>query len=138
VLYNGFAITSLLGRVQGLFEDKREEFTDELEGRDYDEHGTAMMENIHESIGLVGIRPSQLDDEIKDFLDFLAMRHSKSLDEVVYKDFLKALDPDYNYIEDKKPIWETSGKDSYLPYEPSSDEGELESERSPPKSERKA
>jgi len=57
-LYNGFAITSLLGRLQGLFEEIRREFAEELESRDYDEHGTAMMENIHESMGLVGLRPS--------------------------------------------------------------------------------
>ena len=65
-------------------------------------------------------------------MNFLAMRHSKNLDEVVYKDFIAALDPDYSYIEDKKSIWESAS-----PYEPSSDEGELDSERSPIKSEAK-
>jgi len=66
-------------------------------------------------------------------MNFLAMRHSKSLEEVAYKDFVNALDPDYSYIDDKKSIW--LGKENQLPYDPSSDEGELESERSPPKSE---
>jgi hypothetical protein len=110
VLYNGFAITSLLSRVQGLFDDQREEFADELEGRDYDDLGTATMPEIYEAMGLVGLHPDQFDQEITDFMNFLAIRHSKSLDEVVYKDFVKALDEDYNYIEDKKSIWLVTGK----------------------------
>ena len=95
------------------------------------------MENIYESMGLVGLHPDQFDSEITDFMNFLAIRHSKSLEEVVYKNFVAALDPDYSYIEDKKSIWLVTGKgeENQLPYEPSSDEGELESERSPPKSE---
>jgi hypothetical protein len=105
VLYNGFAITSLLGRVQGLFDELREEFADELVGRDYDDLGTASMESIYESMALVGLHPNQFDEEITDFMNFLALRHSKSLEEVAYKDFVKALDPDYSYIEDKKSLW---------------------------------
>ena len=101
VLFNGFAITSLLGRVQGLFEDQREEFLEDLEGRDYDDEGTATMESIYESMALVGLHPNQFDSEITDFMNFLALRHSKSLEEVVYKDFAAALDPDYSYIDDK-------------------------------------
>lgn len=95
------------------------------------------MESIYESMALVGLHPNQFDSEITDFMNFLAMRHSKSLEEVAYKDFVKALDPDYSYIDDKKSIWETTkpGQENQLPYDPSSDEGELESERSPPKSE---
>lgn len=137
MLYNGFAITSLLGRVQGLFDEQREEFADELEGRDYDDLGTAPMESIYESMALVGLHPNQFDSEITDFMNFLALRHSKSLEEVSYKDFVRALDPDYSYIEDKESIWLSTGPGevAQLPYEPSSDEGELESERSPPKSE---
>jgi hypothetical protein len=70
-------------------------------------------------------------------MNFLAMRHSKNLNEVVYKDFCAALDPDYSYLEDKKSIWDKDSSPSGGDYEPSSDEGELESERSPPKSETK-
>ena len=55
------------------------------------------------------------------------MRHSKNLDQVLYKDFIRALDPDYSYIDDKKSIWEKK-----QPYEPSSDE-----ESTPKKSEGK-
>jgi len=93
-----------------LFDDQREEFADELEGRDYDDLGTATMEEIYEAMGLVGLHPDQFDSEITDFINFLAIRHSKSLEEVVYKDFVKALDPDYSYIEDKKSVWLVTGK----------------------------
>lgn len=54
------------------------------------------------------------------------MRHSKSLNKVVFGDFLAAFEEDYNYLEDKKSIWET-GSDAY---EPSSEEDEMESEPS--------
>ena len=92
---------------------------------------------MHRSMALLRLDPEQLDPELIDFMNFLAMRHSKSLDEIVYKDFVKALDNDYSYIDDKKSIWLTPspGEENQLPYDPSSDEGELESERSPPKSE---
>ena len=43
---------------------------------------------------------------------------------------MKVLDEDYNMIDDKKSIWEQEEE-----YAPSSDQGELESERSPEKEE---
>ena len=73
--------------------------------------------------------PESFDEEIRDFLYFLAFRHSKSLEEIQYKDFMKVFDEDYSFIEDKKSIWESKLPDgSPAPdYEPSSDDGELES-----------
>ena len=41
---------------------------------------------------------------------------------------MKCFDEDYSYLDDKKPIWEDDQE-----YDPSSDEGELISERSPEK-----
>ena len=126
VLYNGMALTSLLTRIQGLFEEQRVELEEELVDRDYEDAGTATMEEIFETMGLIGLQPKSFDQEVTDFLEFLAMRHAKSLKAVPYKDLVKCFDEDYNLIEDKKSIWEH--KDA--PYEPSSDEGELESEKS--------
>jgi hypothetical protein len=37
------------------------------------------------------------------------LRHSKSLDEINYADLMKAFEEDYNYIDDKKSIWENDG-----------------------------
>ena len=56
----------------------------------------------------------------------MAMRHAKSLNEIPYKDFVMCFDEDYNFIDDKKSIWDKEEE----AYEPSSDEGELESEKS--------
>jgi hypothetical protein len=53
------------------------------------------------------------EDDIKDFILFLAMRHSKSLDEINYKKFLNCLKEDYSMIDDEKSKWEV---DSDAPY----------------------
>ena len=57
----------------------------------------------------------------------MAMRQSTGLDQIQYKELLKIFDEDYNYIEDKRSIWDNFGDDGEVaaPYEPSSDEGEL-------------
>ena len=70
----------------------------------------------------------------------MAMRQSTGLHEIWYKEFVKYLEEDYSFLEDKKSIWENYGEDGEIspPFEPSSDEGELESERSPPKTEKQA
>jgi hypothetical protein len=84
---------------------------------------------------LVGLYPDSFDEDLREFLIFMAMRPSSSLKEVVYKDLCKIFDEDYMFLEDKKSIWENLGEDGEVaaPYEPSSDEGELESDKEPPK-----
>ena len=66
-------------------------------------------------------------------IEFMAMRQSSGLHEIQYKELMKAFDEDYSYLEDKKSIWENFGEDGEVvsPYEPSSDEGELQSDRKP-------
>ena len=81
------------------------------------------MSDIIKSMKLVGLYPDSFDEEIIDFIYFLAMRHSKNLEEIEYKSFMKVFDEDYNLIEDKKSIWESDEPE----YDPSEDEGELES-----------
>ena len=93
------------------------------------------MSEIIKSMKLVGLYPDSFDEDIRDFIDFLAFRHSKTLDEIEYKDFMKVFDEEYSFIDDKKSIWEgvLSDGSAEPPYEPSSDDGELESDKSPEK-----
>lgn len=46
--------------------------------------------------------PDSFEDDIKDFILFLAMRHSKSLEEINFKKFLNCLKEDYSLIDDEK------------------------------------
>ena len=59
------------------------------------------MSEIFKSMKLVGLYPDSFDEEITDFLYLLAFRHSKNLEEIQYKDFVKVFDEDFNLIEDK-------------------------------------
>jgi hypothetical protein len=88
----------MLRRIQNIFEDFRTELAVDLEDQDYDEKGTTSMNEILRCMKLVGLYPDSFDEDIKGFLDFLAMRHSKSLEEVSYKDFMKAFEEDYNFM----------------------------------------
>lgn len=134
-LYNGLAITSMLSRLQSMFEDYRTELKEELGDADYDEAGVAPWEDVKKAMKLVGLYPDSFDEELGEFLVFMAMRPSKSLREIAYEDFCKMFEEDYSLIEDKKSIWENLGEDGEAapPYEPSSDEGELESDKEPVK-----
>ena len=53
---------------------------------------------------LIGISSDSLDEELREFLAFMAMRHSQSLEEINYEKLLAAFDSDYMLIEDKS-IW---------------------------------
>ena len=86
------------------------------------------MSDIFKSIKMIGVFDGQLEDGIHEFLQFLAMRHSKSFDEVDYKKLLDTFEEDYNFLEDKKSLWLT--KSDEKGFEPSSDEGESSPERS--------
>lgn len=106
MLYNGLAITSLLNRLQGMFEDYRTDLLQELEDQDYDDLGTCPLQDIYKSMKLIGLYPDSWDEDIKDFVHYMAMRQSTGFAEIQYKEFIKIFDEDYNYIEDKRSIWE--------------------------------
>jgi hypothetical protein len=91
------------------------------------------MADIYKCMKLVGLYPDSWDEDIKDMIEFMAMRHSFGLNEIHYNELMKVFDEDYSYLEDKKSIWDNFGEDGEVasPYEPSSDEGELQSERQP-------
>ena len=61
------------------------------------------------------------------------MRHSESLDKVDYKEFVKVFEDDFNLIDGKRSRWISSTEDGEEEpmYEASTDEGELDSERTP-------
>lgn len=109
-----------------MFESAKDDLRQELEDQDYDDEGTASMEDIWKSMQLCGLYPKSFDDDVRNFLMFLAMRHSRSLAQVDFKRFMKAFEEDYNLLEDGPSRWE-----SKEPYEPSEDEGELESDKPP-------
>ena len=63
------------------------------------------MPDIFKAMKLLGVFVDQWDPELRDFLDFLAMRHSKSLEEVAYKELVKVFDEDYSFIDHKRTEW---------------------------------
>ena len=69
------------------------------------------------------------DEELREFLLFLAMRHSKSLQEINYAKLVDAMQEDFNLIEDERAIW--LKEEDPIGYTASDDEGELASDRAP-------
>lgn len=61
------------------------------------------------------------------------MRHSESLEKIDYKEFVKVFEDDFNLIDGKRSRWISNTEDGEEEpvYEASSDEGELDSERTP-------
>ena len=84
------------------------------------------MDEIFKIMKINGINPDTMDEELKDFMMFLAMRQSKSFSQVDYKAFMKVFESDYNLIEDPS-IWVKEGDEGY---EKSSNDGELKTESS--------
>ena len=101
-MYNGLAITSLLGRVQSIFENYYDDLEEELKDQDYDDQNITSQEDLFKSMKIVGMFPDSFEDDIKDFILFLAMRHSKSLEQINFKKFLNCLKEDYSLIDDEK------------------------------------
>lgn len=101
-MYNGLEITSLLGRVQSIFENYYDDLEEELKDQDYDDQNITSQEDLFKSMKIVGMFPDSFEYDIKDFILFLAMRHSKSLEEINFKKFLNCLKEDYSLIDDEK------------------------------------
>jgi hypothetical protein len=75
-------VTSLLNRCQNLFEDQRIELAEELDDRDDEDTGVCSWEDLIRCMKLCQITVGTFDDDIIEFLQYLAMRHSKSLEEI--------------------------------------------------------
>lgn len=140
IIFNGIAITTLLARLQGLFEDCVDgiaELKGEFEDADYDEEGILALDEVIKGLKIQLAGQTTVvalnDEELREFIEFLAMRHSESLDKIDYKEFAKVFEDDFNLVDGKRSRWITSTEDGEEEpmYEASSDEGELDSERTP-------
>jgi hypothetical protein len=69
------------------------------------------MSEILKSMKLVGLFPDSWDEDILEFIYFLAFRHSKSLEEIDYKKFMKVFDEDYSFIDDSPCLWDNVNAD---------------------------
>ena len=49
-IYNGIAITTLLSQIQNMFEDIKDDVKQDLEDQDYEDDGTAKIDDIWKSI----------------------------------------------------------------------------------------
>ena len=80
MLYNSLALESMLSRLQGIMSGKTGEFLEDLNLDDEDSNGYLPFEQIQKVWKYSGL-PS-LDEELTEFLEFLALRASPSLKKV--------------------------------------------------------
>ena len=91
---NGIQITSMLTRIQLIAETfDPKDFLEDIGLEDEDNEGIISFEKI-QRIGRIDNLP-KLDNEMWDFLKYIALRHSANLNEVCYRDFVQVLEEDY-------------------------------------------
>lgn len=93
MLYNTLALDSMLSRIQGIMDGKKSDFIDDLNLEDEDSNGFLSFEHIQKVWKYSG-HPS-LDEELTEFLEFLALRCSSSLKKVNYEDFCEVFDDSF-------------------------------------------
>jgi hypothetical protein len=94
-LVNGNQISGELRRVCMITENVNiEDFLEDLGLEDEDNSGTLQWEQI-KRIWRVDNLP-KLDDELWEFMRYIALRHSDSLAEVKYNDWIQAFQEDYS------------------------------------------
>lgn len=92
-IYNGFAVTSMINRIHGLIDGKAEEFEDDLMIEDDDNNDYLPIDQIFKVWRISGF--PELDEELTDFVKFMAMRDSSSLRKVNYKKLAKIFYDDF-------------------------------------------
>lgn len=97
MLYNSLALESMLSRLQGIMSGKAADFLDDLNLDDEDSNGYLPFEQIQKVWKYSGL-PS-LDEELTEFLEFLALRSSPSLKKVNQEEFCKVFDDGFT-LED--------------------------------------
>lgn len=97
MLYNTLALDSMLSRLQGIMSGKSAEFLDDLNLDDEDSNGYLPFEQL-QKVWKYGGLPT-LDEELTEFLEFLALRASPSLKKVNYEEFCKVFDDGFT-LED--------------------------------------
>ena len=93
-VYNGLAITSLLNRLHEMVSvTDLQDFGEDLNLEDDDAQGTCTWASI-----LKNWKTNQLprlDEELQDFMHYLAMRNSEGSDRIYIAKFLEVFDEDY-------------------------------------------
>lgn len=93
-LVSGMQISGELRRVQTILENiNKEDFLEDLGLEDEDSQLTLTWEQIMR-IWRIDNLP-KLDDELTEFLKYVAMRHSANLQEIRYADWVTAFNEDY-------------------------------------------
>jgi hypothetical protein len=120
----------MLRKVWNEFEVNLVELEENLRDQDEDDIGTLSLEQIYQVMRMNQIKTNNFEPEVTEFLQFLAMRHSDSLEAVDYEQLIKALNDEFSFIDDKKSKWaELDELNNILPeFEPSSEEDEMQSE----------
>lgn len=100
MLYNTLALDSMLSRLQGIMDGKQTEFLDDLNLEDDFSNGFLTFEQIQKVWKYSG-NPS-LDEELTEFLEFIALRCSTSLKKVHYEDYCKVFEDNFTLNADCK------------------------------------
>ena len=117
-LYNGFVITGMLSRLQSILEDKTEDFLDDLNLEDEDSENYLPIDKIMRVWRVSGL--PTLDEDLAEFVNYMALRDSHTLKRVNYREFCKIFNSDYLLgpciHDDETPFEAKEGKDdeSYL------------------------
>ena len=108
-----------------MFEEVIGDLPEDFELLDEDDVGYIPLSEILKDLKMKQIMPN---DELLDFIKFLAMRHSKDLNKINYKKLVETFSEDFIMAEDERSIWLSEDHEAY---QPSEDEGECESTRPP-------
>jgi len=93
MVYNTLAFDSMLERLQGIMGGKGADFVDDLNLEDEDSNSYLPFEQIKKVWKYSG-HPS-LDEELTEFLEFLALRCSSSLKRVSYEELCEVFEDDF-------------------------------------------
>lgn len=114
-LFNGLAITSMLGRLHQIVSDRDTiaELNEDLNLEDEDATGEIKW-SVIQKVWKINQIP-ELDDEMSEFLQFLGMRNSEGSDKIYIQKFIDIFSEDYliepSHHEDPQPFDESQAAD---------------------------
>ena len=92
-MYNNLAVDSMLSRLQGIVSGKTEEMLVDFDLEDDDSNGFLPFEQILKVWRCAGL--PTLDEELSEFMEFLALHCSPSLKKVDFEEFAKVFEDGY-------------------------------------------
>ena len=98
MLYNSLALESMLSRLQGIMGAKKDDFLEDLNMDDEDSNSYLPFEQIQKVWKLSGL--PNLDEELTEFMEFLALRCSSSLKRVKYEELCQIFNEDFSLGSD--------------------------------------